>query len=222
MRGDRNPKASEFWANSANLKFSEIVNKSNCRRLYVEYQYILSNNYIANSLIKPINDYVYHLYPKPDLIKYEDGYLYLRQRTHAEIWIKKNYNEGFYFLDRPWIRQFYPSNKQMKNKNCFLTTYKFYCPWFVDLDIDFEILQVQDEKTPFLIEEGIFKKNNTDVIIIEPNFVNFLFKKNGEHMLNSEHGKISIGTAMYDIKIKINKNDYNQIYNFYNSKERRA
>lgn len=222
MRGDRNPKASTFWLTSADMPFAEIVNQSNCRRQYVEYQHILSNDKIKNSIIKPINDYAYHLYPAPQIQKYEDGFLYLRQRTHAEIWIKKNYNEGFYFLDRPYIRQFYPCSDTMKSEGCFLTTYKAYCPWFIDLDREFEILQVTDEDTPFLIKPLKLNKIDTNKTILEPHFVPFLFKKTGEHMINKDYGKISIGTPIYDIKISITEREYNlfiDFYSEYNKKE---
>jgi hypothetical protein len=215
MRGDRNPKASTFWLTSSDLSFADIVNKSNCKRLYVEYQYVLSNNKVNNSVLKPINDYVYNLYPAPDLLKYEDGFVYLRQKTHAEIWIKKNYNEGFYFLDRPHIRQFYPSSEILKDSQCFLPTFKFYCPWFVDMDRKYQVLQVTDVETPFLIKELKLNKIDTNKDILEPHFISFLFKKVGEHMINKDYGKISIGTPMYDIKIKVNESEYDLFNKFY-------
>lgn len=215
MRGDRSPKASDFWVNSTNLSFAEIVNGSNCRRLYVEYQYVLSNDIVKNSILKPINDYAYHLYPAPDLIKYEDGYAYLRQRTHAEILIRKNYKDGLYFLDRPWIRQFYPSLENLKLDSCFLVVHKAYSPWFIDLDREYEVLQVSDEYTPFIIKSGIYNKVETNSTIIEPNFVHFLIKKTGEHMIDPGHGKISIGTPIYDIKIKLDHTEYEQLIDFY-------
>lgn len=215
MRGDRNPKASTFWLNSGELSFSEIVNKSNCRRRYVEYQYILSNDKIKNSILKPINEYAYSLYPAPQIVKYENGFLYLRQRTHAEIWIRKNYNEGFYFLDRPYIRQFYPSLETMKSTECFLPTFKAYCPWFIDLDREYSVVQVTDEETPFLIKELILNKIDTNKTILEPTFVPFLFKKIGEHMINQDYGKISIGTPIYDIKISVTDQEYEMFINFY-------
>jgi hypothetical protein len=221
MRGDRSPRASDFWIKSIDLSFSEIVNGSNCRRLYVEYQHVLSNDLIKNSLLKPINDYAYHLYPAPDLIKYEDGYAYLRQKTHAEILIRKNYKDGLYFLDRPWIRQFYPSHKKLKQEDCFLVVHKFYCPWFLDLDRDFEVLQIKDQYSPFYIDERIMQKVNTNQTIIEPNFVDFLFKKTGEHMIDPGHGKISIGTPIYDIKIKLTEEEHKLLLNFYDRYKKR-
>ena len=215
MRGDRSPRASDFWLKSIDLSFAEIVNGSNCRRLYVEYQYILSNDIVKTSLIKPINDYAYHLYPAPDLIKYVDGYVYLRQRTHAEILIRKNYKDGLYFLDRPWIRQFYPSHEKLKQEDYFLVVHRAYCPWFIDSDKEFEVLQVKDEYSPFYIKEQVMNKVNTNASIIEPNFVHFLFKKTGTHMVDPGHGKISIGTPIYDIKVKLNEDEYKQLLSFY-------
>jgi hypothetical protein len=215
MRGDRSPRASDFWINSTNLSFAEIVNGSNCRRLYVEYQHVLSNDVVKTSILKPINDYAYNLYPAPDFIRYEDGCAYLRQRTHAEILIRKNYKDGLYFLDRPWIRQFYPSAEQFKSDNSFLVVHKAYCPWFIDLDIEYEVLQVEDEYTPFIIKPDTHKMVDTNSNIIEPNFVHFLIKKTGEHMIDPGHGKISIGTPIYDIKIRLSHTEYEKLIDFY-------
>ena len=215
MRGDRSPRASDFWIKSINSSFSEIVNGSNCRRLYVEYQYVLSNDTVKTSILKPINDYVYNLYPAPDLIKYENGYAYLRQKTHAEILIRKNYKDGLYFLDRPWIRQFYPSVEKFKIDDCFLVVHKAYSPWFIDLEREYDVLQVEDEYTPFVIKPTKLNRVETNATIIEPNFVHFLIKKSGDHMVDPGHGKISIGTPIYDIKIKLNHTEYERLLEFY-------
>lgn len=215
MRGDRHPNPSQFWLNSYNLSFRDIVDKSNCSRKHVEYHYVLSNDKIKNSILKPVNDYVYNLYPAPELIKYEDGYIYLRQRTHAEIWVKRDYRLGFYFLDRPHIRQFYTSDKIIKAENTFMVPYRFYSPWFIDLEGDFEVLQVKDEYCPFIIEESTHSKIDTNLNILEPTFINFLFKKTGEHMLNPVHGKISIGTPMFDIKKQVTELEYQRFEKFY-------
>lgn len=215
MRGDRSPRASDFWVNSVDLSFSEIVNGSNCRRLYVEYQYVLSNDLVKNSILKPVNDYAYHLYKAPDLVKYEGGYAYLRQRTHAEILIRKNYKDGLYFLDRPWIRQFYPSVEKFKIDDCFLVVHRAYSPWFIDLEREYEVLQVEDEYTPFVIKPTKLNRVETNATIIEPNFVHFLIKKSGDHMVDPGHGKISIGTPIYDIKIKLSHTEYERLLEFY-------
>lgn len=215
MRGDRSPKVSDFWVKSADLSFSEIVNGSNCRRLYVEYQYVLSNDLVKNSILKPVNDYAYNLYRAPEIVKYEDGYAYLRQRTHAEILIRKNYKDGLYFLDRPWIRQFYPSLEKFKIEDCFLVVHKAYSPWFIDLEREYEVLQVEDEYTPFVIKPTKLNRVETNATIIEPNFVHFLIKKSGDHMVDTGHGKISIGTPIYDIKIKLSHTEYEGLLEFY-------
>jgi hypothetical protein len=217
MRGDKHPKPSEFWLSTYSMSFAEIIDKSNCNRLFVEYQYVNSNEQVKNSVLKPINDYVYNLYPAPKFLKYEDGFAYLRQCTHAEIWIKRDYRLGFYFLDRPHIRQFYCSDKLFKADGTFMVPYRFYSPWFFDLDRDYEILQVNDEYTPFVIQESVVKPIDTNVSVVEPHFVNFLFKKDGEHMINPKHGKISIGTPMYDIKIKLSKEELSSLNSFYST-----
>jgi hypothetical protein len=215
MRGDKHPKASEFWLSTYAMSFAEIVNKSNCNRNFVEYQYVIGNPDLSNSIIKPVNDYAYNLYKAPEIIKYEDGYVFLRQKTHAEIWVKRDYKQGFYFLDRPHIRQFYTSDTIFKAENTFMMPYRFYVPWFIDNGSEFEVLQVNDEYSPFVIKENLYDPINTNSTIIEPAFVHFLFKKTGEHMLNPSHGKISIGTPMFDIKIKMDKREFVQLNDFY-------
>ena len=215
MRGDKHPKPSDFWLSTYDMSFSDIVDKSNCNRMFVEYQYILKNDKLKNSLLKPINDYSYNLYPAPTLVKYEDGFAYLRYHTHAEIWVKRDYKLGFYFLDRPHIRQFYCSSKIFKAENTFMVPYRFYVPWFIDLDKEFEVIEIQDVYTPFVVQPEKFKPIDTNRSIIEPAFVNFLFKKSGEHMLNPSHGKISIGTPMYDIKIQLNEIELKKLKDFY-------
>lgn len=219
MRGDKHPRPSEFWLNTYAMSFKDIVDKSNCSRNFVEYQYILSNDKINKSILKPINDYVYNLYQAPELLKYEDGFIYLRQRTHAEIWVKRDYRLGFYFLDRPHIRQFYTSDKIIKAENTFMVPYRFYVPWFIDLDRQAEAIQVEDEYCPFVIEPTELNPLETNSAVLEPNFINFLFKKTGEHMLNPIHGKISIGTPMYDIKMRIDDNEYDLFKKFYSQYE---
>jgi hypothetical protein len=217
MRGDKSPKPSDFWLKSYAMSFKDIVDKSNCSRRYVEYQYILKNKDICNNILKPVNDYAYNLYPRPTFVKYEDGFLYLRQRTHAEIWVRKDSGVGFYFLDRPHIRQFYPSLETLSSKDSFIMPHKFYIPWFFDLEKKFNVLQVTDEYCPFVIKEQTLNKINTNVDILEPNFVHFLFKKNGEHMINEKHGRIEIGTPMYDIKIKMTQEEFNRFTAEYGS-----
>lgn len=219
MRGDKHPRPSEFWLNTYSMSFTDIVNKSNCNRLFVEYQYVLNNDALKNSVLKPVNDYAYNLYPAPKFLKYEDGYVYLRQHTHAEIWVKRDYRLGFYFLDRPHIRQFYCSDKLFKADNTFMVPYRFYTPWFFDLNRKYEILPIEDQETPFVVQGAIVDPIDTNVSIIEPHFVNFLFKKTGSHMLNPVHGKISIGTPMYDMKIEMSKSEFDLLNSFYDKYE---
>ena len=98
-----------------------------------------------------------------------------------------------------------------------MVPYRFYSPWFFDLNRGYEILQVNDEYTPFVIQESVVKPIDTNVSVVEPHFVNFLFKKDGEHMINPKHGKISIGTPMYDIKIKLSKEELSSLNSFYST-----
>jgi hypothetical protein len=100
-----------------------------------------------------------------------------------------------------------------------MVPYRFYTPWFFDLDRPYEIVPVEDEETPFVIQGSEVPPIETNASIIEPHFVNFLFKKTGSHMLNPSHGKISIGTPMYDMKIKMDRSEVDLLNNFYSKYE---
>jgi hypothetical protein len=197
-------KGSEFWVNSSNLSFLELQNASNLMTHWKVYGYI--NHLCQNFAILPINKYVLDLYPKPQILSIVKNVVTFRQRTHAEIWVQPE-EDSLYALDKCWQRQFYPSSNKMIDESCFDATYKFYMPWIPHSIKEYSIKIVKDESTPFHIKEKILELeppgNETD--FYETEFIEFMIKKTGNHMINDKYGIIDIGTAMYDISVEMSE-----------------
>ena len=151
-------------------------------------------------IIKPINLYAKNLYPNPVKLSLENSTV-IQQRTHAEIFLLNDEN-GFYNLDRPWIRQYYLSDQEYSlPSNCFPGIYRFYVPWIIDEDFTVKIMQA--ENSPFLIyeKEITFNKIHPDMNKFDPPFVHFHFKKEGSHMIDESFSKIPRQSPMYDMQI---------------------
>lgn len=203
---------SEFWVNSANLTLWEILNESRLPDKWKRFD-LIENNY-KECLIKPINRYVSNLYQKPELleINYSNNTITLRQKTHAEIWVKPDHDD-LYALDKTWQRQFYPSQNKYIDEECFNPTYRFYMPWIIDDNIDVKISSCGDT---FKINNNSIKFNKTIMSDRVPEyFIDFKIKKHGPHMVNETYGIIDIGTPMYDILIKLNNYQIEQVLSQY-------
>jgi hypothetical protein len=197
-------KGSEFWINSSNLSFLQLQNAANLMVHWRIYGYI--NHLCRDFAILPVNKYVLDLYPRPQILSTVGNVVTFRQRTHAEIWVQPE-EDNLYALDKCWQRQFYPSPNKMINKECFDATYRFYIPWVPHSIKEYEIKQVNDEKTPFFISNKLLQLtppgDKTD--FYETEFVDFMIKKTGSHMANDKYGIIDIGTAMYDISVEMSE-----------------
>lgn len=207
-------KGSEFWINSENLSFLDIQNGSNIMMHWRIYRYI--HNICADFGIFPVNKYVLDLYPKPQLMSIVNNSVTFRQRTHAEIWVQPE-NDGLYALDKCWQRQFYPSMNSMKNLECFDPTYRFYMPWVPYSTNPYYIRPVLDEETAFVVDEKTMSllppDNSTE--FYETEFIDFMIKKTGKHMVDSRYGIIDVGTAMYDISVNMSEEQIEKIYKQY-------
>jgi len=182
---------SDFWLNSSKLNFHEIQKMSN-----VTEKWRLNDSKYNDKIIKPVNLYASNFSTIPTIIQEKDSII-IRQKTHAEIWVQpmKNF---LYALDKTMQRQFYPSEiKFDRNVQCFLSSYKFYTPWIIDEDIECKIKSVCD--SPFIIntKKIFFVKNKKD--FLEPQWIHFFIKKEGQHMVNKKYGIIDIDTPMFDI-----------------------
>ena len=200
-------RGSEFWLNSSELSFSQILIESRVPDKWSKY--CLIEDAYKDKIVKPINRYVSNLYPKPELLYIKDNTVKLRQKTHAEIWVG-NKSEDLYALDKCWQRQFYPSQNQIDDPDSFYPTYKFYMPWIVDTD---SVVTITAAGDCFFINSHSINthKNDINLDFIDVPFIDFKIKKDGVHMKNSNYGIIEIGTPMYDITLNLSDGDLEKI-----------
>jgi hypothetical protein len=207
-----------IWYDSEDPQFTYINTRSNVPFKWMDYRFVL-NGPLANAVIKPINMYSDYLIPPPELVSIENGVVRLRYKLHADIYLLDN-GQKFYNVDRPWIRQYYQTRSDLEiPSNCFPGHYKFYTPWIIDED-----LQVYIEESPnssFNIHSSnlefrkIIDIISDEVTFINPNFVSFNFKKEGDHMEDEELGVIRRGANMFDMVFGTNDIMIERIKDFY-------
>jgi hypothetical protein len=198
------------WYETFDPIFSKISQQSNIPLKWIEF-WPIRYGQNKNSPIKPINRYVERLYPKPKLIDITNNIVRLRQGNHAEIILlvdpENRFHsggqdtDGFYNVDRPWMRQYYQSKLELpKPDNCFDPLYKFYVPWFPDADVTVHF-EPSPVDTPFHTFGSVasYTKVNVFLRFAEPHFVPFYFKKEGAHMESPVQGRILRQSAMYDM-----------------------
>jgi hypothetical protein len=192
---------SEWWVNSEALSFSQIVRQSKMPDHWARYDSGCMNG--IKSILNPINRYAFSLYPRPQVVSIVNNLVTFRQRTHAEIWVQDKGNDSLYALDKCHQRQFYPSANSFESNECFKPTYRFYIPWFINKNIQVSIKKIQDEETPFYINEKTFNSQVVDLQTpyADTEFVDFKIKNTGKHSLKDGYAIISKSTAMYDMSV---------------------
>lgn len=207
----------DAWYKTYDPDFIDLSIKSNIRNSWLTFQNVMSGEH-KDSIIKPINRYVEKLYPMPKLISINVDEIVLQQQNHAEFYLNVEDDGSFYNVDKPHMRQYYQSAEQKDQiENCFDSLYKFYIPWVIDEDVEVSIEQAQD--SPFFVypQKHKFVKINKDINYLHPGFVSFRFKKVGAHMTkDGTYGKILIGSPMFNIRIKADKELIKKIGNIYN------
>ena len=168
MKQNNNESISELredffiWHKSKSESFLWINKRSRVPSRWLSYAEGIKGK--DGDIVKPINLYVDRLYPKPKLISIDNNIVTLQQTNHAEIFLVSSpeiintmerdepYKERIMWnLDRPWIRQYYLSDREDFSDStiCFDQTFRFYVPWIIDEDISVKIKQPED--SPFLI-----------------------------------------------------------------------
>ena len=202
---------SEWWLNSEDLSFSSILRQSKMPDHWARYD----SKYIRDikSVLTPVNKYVLSLYPRPKILKINNNLVTFRQRTHAEIWVEDKGNNIIYAVDKCHQRQFYPSKNNIEAKQCFLATYKFYIPWFINKDVVVSIDSVEDEATPFYVNKKMFVCRIVDMstTYADTEFVDFKIKNSGEYYLKEGYGIISKDTAMYDMSVVLTDEEISKL-----------
>lgn len=234
MKQNNNESISELredffiWHKSKSESFLWINKRSRVPSRWLSYAEGIKGK--DSDIVKPINLYVDRLYPKPKLISIDNNIVTLQQTNHAEIFLVSSpeiintmerdepYKERIMWnLDRPWIRQYYLSDKADFGDSitCFNQTFRFYVPWIIDEDISVKIKQ--PENSPFLILEDTidFKKIPNSTQQIDPPFVHFQFKKIGNHLIDQDYGKISRLSPMYNIVFEASDIMVKEIRRFY-------
>jgi hypothetical protein len=217
-----------IWHKSKSESFLWINKRSRVPSRWLSYPEGIKGK--DNDIIKPINLYVNRLYPKPKLISIDNNVVTLQQTNHAEIFLVNSpeiintmerdepYKERIMWnLDRPWIRQYYLSDREDfgDSATCFNQTFRFYVPWIIDENISVDIRQ--PESSSFLISEDTisFKKIPNNTQHVDPPFVHFQFKKIGNHMIDQEYGKISRFSPMYNMVFEASDIMVKEIRRFY-------
>lgn len=200
---NRNRIGSEFWVNSENKSFTEIIKANTTMpKIWASSESVVHSLYFDN-ILKPINGYAKTFWPRPELIK-ENNTTYLRYYTHAEIWIEPM-REGLYALDKTWQRQFYPSQLTINVPvGFFNSVYKFYIPWIFDENLVLQIKQIKSSPFKILNETVNFNKLNYKEDW-NCDWIHFLIKSEGDYIERYHdriYGIIPIKTPICDIIIE--------------------
>lgn len=204
------------WYKSFTESFLDINKNSNIKPSWLEYSHVLNGEY-KNSIIKPINHYVEKLYVKPNLLSIVGNTVTLQQTNHAEIFLlQMNFEDKLKALDRPHMRQFYMSDKTKDTDSRFDQVYRFYIPWFLDID-GAKIKVLQSKNSPFIIEEKEFisKKYDNNFEYVEPEMIFFNFKSVGPHMIDEEYGRIKRFSPMFNLEFEADDIMIERIKEFY-------
>lgn len=204
-----------IWDKSDTQGFLEVNSKSRVFEKWLRHDLVFRNKKYSGSIIKPLNTYVQNLYPAPILKSIDNNIVTLQQQNHAEIFLL-NENNTFYHTDRPWVRQYYKSNRKYTlPENCFDGIYRFYMPWFIDDSVLADI--VQPENSPFFIYNTkiMFSHHDEHERFIEPPFIDFHFKRVGTHMIDDDFGKIPRLSPMFNIVFEASDIIIERVRNFY-------
>ena len=208
----------DAWINTPDPDFLDICIKSRAPLNWISYQKVVNGKF-GDSIVKPLSGYNAILVPPPKLISIDGNTVKLRYYTFADIYVIDEGEEGgFYNVDRPWVRQYYPTNNKYNvPDDAWETSYKFYTPWFIDSFVEVKYSQVVDEYSPFYIHETIdgWQPVPKSADFAYPHFVPFNFKKVGPHMKADDYGVIELGSPMFDMTFTANDIIVERVRKFY-------
>lgn len=204
-----------IWYKSFNESFLYINERSNIKDDWLDYSEILKTEY-SNSVIKPINKYIYKLSKPPKLISIEKNLITLCQENFAEIFLlKKQDAKSLRAMEKIHMRQFYLSNIDMGSKEkCFDPVFRWAMPWFLDYDnITVKIKHV--DNSPFYFYDAEFISNENKSERIDPKMLFFKFKNVGNHMVDIEYGRIKRWQPLYYIQFEAHDILIEKVRKFY-------
>jgi hypothetical protein len=204
-----------IWYKSFDESFLFINQRSNIRPDWLNYDEVLKTKY-KDSIIKPINKYMYKLCPPPKLISIDNNTVTLCQENFAEIFLLKKINsKNLRAMEKIHMRQFYLSKIiKASDQDCFDSVFRWAMPWFIDEDnIDIEILNI--DESPLHFYDFSYKSKINDQRIIDPTMLFFKFKNKGEHMIDEECGRIKRHRPAYLIKFACSDTIVERVKEFY-------
>jgi len=205
----------DVWYKTNDPVFSQISKDSRLPEKWISYSKVANGKY-KDSIIKPINSYVESLYPKPQLLSIDGNTIRLRQTNHAEFFLLEKKDGTFVNMDRPWMRQYYnTAESHMPMAGCFLGTFKFYAPWYIDEEVT--VSYENSDDSPFYIynKESCHERVLEGTDYLEPDFISFHFKRVGPHMVNDRFGKIRRDSPMFDIVFQADDIIVERVRKFY-------
>lgn len=204
-----------IWYKSFNESFLYINERSNIKDDWLDYSEILKTEY-KDSIIKPINKYMYKLCPPPKLISIEDNVVTLCQENFAEIFLLKKKNSlSLRAIEKIHMRQFYLS-KLIKESTpgCFNSVFRWAMPWFIDEDnIDINILNI--DESPLYFYDCFYKSKKETEKRVDPKMLFFKFKNIGKHMIDEECGRIKRNQPVYLLKFSCSDIMVERVKEFY-------
>jgi hypothetical protein len=169
------------------------------------YHEIKNKELIKNDLLKPIHEYARRMSPKP--IEVSPGVF--RQECYSEYLIRFEDNDKnqINMMSRPAIQQFMivKEHNFIAPEDCFPNLFAFRCTWWVDKDVEVEIINPDIKGYAFYIPEKViinFKKLYPEPWIdLQPAWIPFFVKKNNQYM-KPLYGKIEKHAIAYDMVVK--------------------
>ena len=189
-----------IWYKSFDESFLFINERSNIKPEWLNYDEVLKTEH-KDSIIKPINKYMYKLCPPPKLISIDNNIVTLCQENFAEIFLLKKINsKNLRATEKIHMRQFYLSKIiKASDPDSFDPVFRWAMPWFIDEDnIEIEILNI--DQSPFCFYDFSYKSKINNKNKVDPIMLFFKFKNKGSHMIDEECGRIKRNQSAYLIK----------------------
>jgi hypothetical protein len=132
-------------------------------------------------------------------VSIENNLITLEYLSFAEIMLlKRKHKNILSAMEKVHMRQFYLSDIiDQSDDSCFEEVYRLFVPWIVDSPgTTMKIVGINNSPFKVFETEGRFSDYQC-LNRIDPKMLYFQFKKIGDHMIDSEYGKISRSTPTF-------------------------
>lgn len=205
-----------IWYKSFSESFLYINERSNLKDDLLDYSCVLKGQY-KDSIIKPINKYVEHLYPKPKLVSCENNKIILEYLSFAEIMLlKRSGDKVLSAMEKVHMRQFYLSDQRNDaDLGCFPEVYRVFIPWFVDIPDTLITVTTIEDSAFKVFPKWLKLQNYSSSDRIDPEMLYFQFRNTGAHMIDEEYGKIKRSMPMFRIEFNASDTIVEKVREFY-------